>query len=75
VSVKNIAHTYTVDSPGGYRILLICSQAGFQNFDRSLSNPVNSLVPPLTQLTKIDYEKVMMVGAEFGVEFVGLPAR
>lgn len=71
---KDIPHTYSVDSPGHARILMICSPAGgFEDLVRALSTPATSLVPPKPESIEIDWEKVMNLAAQFGVEFVESP--
>ncbi|MGZ5135673.1 MAG: cupin domain-containing protein, partial [Flavitalea sp.] len=67
---RDIPHTYSVDSPGYARILMICSPAGFEECVRAMSTPTNSLVPPNLESVEIDYEKIMHLAAQFGVEFV-----
>lgn len=70
---KDIPHTYTVDSPGHAKILMICTPAGFEDCVRALSTPATSLVPPDPESVEIDYDKVMNLAAKFGVEFVQPP--
>lgn len=72
---KGIAHTYTVDSPGYARILMICSPSGFEDCVRALSTPATSLVPPDPKNVAIDFEKVMKITASYGVEFVEPPVQ
>jgi quercetin dioxygenase-like cupin family protein len=67
---KDIPHTYTVDSPGHARILLICSPAGFEEAVRAMSIPATSLIPPEPGSVEIDYERIIGLAAQFGVEFV-----
>lgn len=70
---KNIPHTYSVDSPGYARILMICSPAGFEDLVRAMSTPATSHIPPKPESVEVDYEKVMNIAAQFGVEFVDPP--
>ena len=70
---KDIPHTYTVDSPGHARILLMCSPAGFEDAVRAMSIPATSLVPPKPESIEIDYDKIMELAGQFGVEFVEPP--
>ena len=72
---KDIPHTYSVDSPGHARILMICSPAGFEGLVRALSTPATSLVPPKPESIEIDYEKVGNLIAQFGCEFVDPPTN
>lgn len=72
---KDIPHTYIVDSPGYARVLLICSPAGFEDCVRAMSTPALSLVPPNPESVEIDYEKIMSLAAEYGVEFVEPPIK
>lgn len=67
---KDIPHTYTVDSPGHARILIVCSPSGFEDCVRALSTPATSHIPPEPGSIEIDYAKVMDIAAENGVEFV-----
>jgi quercetin dioxygenase-like cupin family protein len=71
---KDVPHMYTVDSPGHARILMICSPAGFEECVRAMSTPTTSLVPPDPETIEIDYEKVINVAAQYGIEFVEPPA-
>jgi quercetin dioxygenase-like cupin family protein len=66
---KDIPHTYTVDSDGHARVLLICSPAGFENCVRAMSTPATSMVPPGPEGVDVDFEKVVALAAEYGVEF------
>ncbi|GAB3196831.1 quercetin dioxygenase-like cupin family protein [Pontibacter aydingkolensis] len=70
---QNIPHTYTVDSSGYARVLLICSPAGFEEAVRAMSIPATSLVPPKPDSVEIDYEKIMTLAKEYGVEFIEPP--
>lgn len=70
---KDIPHTYTVDSPGHARILMICSPAGFEDCVRAMSTPATSLVPPEPENAETDFRKIMNIAAEYGVEFVEAP--
>ncbi len=75
IAPKDIPHTYTVDSPGFARILIICTPAGFEDCVRSMSTPVSSLVPPDPGSGEIDYEKIISVAAAYEVEFVEGPTE
>jgi quercetin dioxygenase-like cupin family protein len=70
---KGIPHTYSVDSPGNARILMICSPAGFENCVRAMSTPATSLEPPDPEAVDTDFEKVISIGKEYGIEFVEPP--
>ncbi len=72
---RDIPHAYSVDSPGHARILMICSPAGFEDCDRAMNTPTTSLVPPESESVEIDYDKVMNLAAQFGVEFVEPPTN
>ncbi len=72
---KGIPHTYTVDSPGHARILMICSPAGFENAVRAMSKPVNSLDPLIPKPSDIDFEQIMEVVKPYGIKFVDPPAQ
>jgi len=72
---KDIPHTYSVDSPGHARILMICSPAGFEEAVRAMSSPATSLVPPKPESVEVDYEKIMSLANQFGVEFVEPPTN
>ena len=67
---KDIQHSYTVDSPGHARILMICSPSGFEDCVRAMSTPATSLVPPEPETVEINYEKIMNIAAQYGIEFV-----
>ncbi|WP_143960212.1 cupin domain-containing protein [Litoribacter populi] len=70
---KGIPHTYTVDSPGYARVMLICSPAGFEEAVRQMSTPAESLEPPKNEDMEIDYDKISSLAAQYGVEFVDAP--
>jgi quercetin dioxygenase-like cupin family protein len=70
---KNIAHKYTVDSPGYSRVMLVFSPAGFEDFVRVTSVPATSLAPPPSEEINIDFEKLKKIAQEFGAEFVDSP--
>ncbi len=70
---KDIPHTYTVDSPGYARILMMCSPAGFEDAVRAMSTPTDSLTPPKPSDFEIDYEKITELAAKFGIEFTDPP--
>lgn len=70
---KDIPHTYTVDSPGFARILLICSPAGFEEAVREMSSPATSLTPIIPDNSDIDFEKIADLASKFGIEFVEPP--
>lgn len=72
---KGIPHTYTVDSHGHARLLMICSPAGFEDAVREMSTPTTSLVPPEPTSFDLDYEKIEELAQRFGVEFVAPPAN
>ncbi len=72
---KDIPHTYSVDSLGHARILLICSPSGFEEAVRAMSSPATSLVPPKPESVEVDYEKIMSLANQFGVEFVEPPTN
>lgn len=70
---RDIPHTYTVDSPGIARILMICSPAGFEDAVRDMSTPATSLVPPEPGSMDIDFESIIGLAAEYGIEFTDPP--
>jgi mannose-6-phosphate isomerase-like protein (cupin superfamily) len=70
---KGIPHTYSVDSPGHARLLMICSPAGFEEAVRSMSSRATSLVPPDPENAEIDFEKITAIAARYGIEFVDPP--
>jgi quercetin dioxygenase-like cupin family protein len=70
---KDIPHTYTVDSPGHARMLIICAPAGFEEAVRAMSSPATSLVPPKPESVEIDYEQMTNLAAQYGIEFVEPP--
>jgi hypothetical protein len=49
---------------------LICSPTGFEEAVRAMSIPATSLIPPEPGSVEIDYERIIGVAAQFGVEFV-----
>jgi quercetin dioxygenase-like cupin family protein len=72
---KDVPHTYTVDSPGHARVLLIFSPAGFEDFVRATSVLATSHFPPPPENVNIDYDEVMKLAMQFGTEFVEPPAN
>jgi quercetin dioxygenase-like cupin family protein len=71
---KDVPHTYTVDTPGHARILMMFSPAGFEDFVRATSKPATSLIPPPPETVNIDYDQVVKLAEQFGIEFVEPPA-
>jgi mannose-6-phosphate isomerase-like protein (cupin superfamily) len=67
---KDIPHTYSVDSTGYARILVICYPAGFEDCVRAMSTPVTSLVPPEPGNMEIDYNNIANLAANYGIEFI-----
>jgi quercetin dioxygenase-like cupin family protein len=70
---KDVPHTYSVDSPGHARILMICSPSGFEEAVRAMSIPATSLIPPKPGSVEVDYDNIANLGAQFGIEFVETP--
>jgi quercetin dioxygenase-like cupin family protein len=72
---RDIPHTYTVDSPGHARLLMICSPAGFENAVRDMSTPATSLVPPNPEEAELNFDKITDIAAQYGVEFISPPTN
>lgn len=72
---KDIPHTYSVDSSDHARVLLICSPAGFEDAVREMSTPATSLVAPKPENMETDFEKIINLAAEYGIEFVDPPVK
>ena len=70
---KDIPHTYTVDSEGHARVLMICSPAGFENLVREMSIPASSLTPPPPGEASSDYSNLMEITHKYGTEFIDRP--
>lgn len=70
---KGIPHTYTVNSKGIAKVLMICSPAGFEDLVRAMSVPATSLVPPEPGSVAPDYEAMEQLAAQYGVSFVEPP--
>lgn len=70
---KDIPHTYTVDSEGHARVLMICSPAGFEDLVRAMSTPATSLVPPPPEEAALDYGALTELASSYGVAFIDRP--
>ncbi|MHA6249340.1 cupin domain-containing protein [Pontibacter sp. CAU 1760] len=70
---KDIPHTYTVDSPGHARVLMTCSPAGFEDMVRAMSTPATTLIPPPPETADTDFERIINLASDYGVEFIDRP--
>jgi quercetin dioxygenase-like cupin family protein len=70
---KEIPHTYTVDSQGHARLMMICSPAGFEDMVRDMSTPATSLIPPPPGEASSDFSNLEEIALKYGLEFIDRP--
>ena len=68
-----LPHTFTIDSPGGARFLLVAEPSGFEDFLAALAEPATAPTLPPPSVEPPDLERVTAVAAEYGIEILGPP--
>lgn len=63
---RGVPHRYTVTSPGGARMLMLFSPAGFERFIRATSVPATTLERPDPSEIDIDWDQVGEAAAAYG---------
>jgi len=70
---SGLPHTFSVDSPGGARFLLVAEPAGFEDFVAELGEPATAPMRPPASVELPSPERLVAVAAEYGIEILGPP--
>ena len=70
---RGLPHTFSVDSPGGARFLLVAEPADFEGFITALAEPATAPALPPAADGPPDLARIATVAAEYGIEILGPP--
>ena len=69
---RDVPHTFVVSSAEA-RFLLVTEPAGFENFMRALAEPAGTRTLPPAPSGPPDFERLVSIAAEYGLEILGPP--
>jgi quercetin dioxygenase-like cupin family protein len=70
---RGVPHSFTVDSPGGAKFLLVAEPAGFEGFVSAISEPATTRTLPPPSVEPPELARLAAVAAEYGIEILGPP--